>query len=702
MTQVRPRFSTRHLLAVCTFLLPLGLLAWLGGAELRRQGNQVQAALEQQALTFLRGAAQALEQHLAVLLPAARRESEQALAGLGHVRAVRHLQEQVGLPEVMDLLLLDERGALIAPTPPPLDLGLPLHRSARTRQGPIADALQAAEALTSRGETAAAVKLLQQALEHRQNARRSTTTGPEPLDLDVRLRFQLAVALRALQRDEEARGHFQVLQNMLRPQRTGLLADPSLLGLDLLVDIALAELAGGADGRLALMLEIAEGRRDALPDDLLAAAMRRLDDGLPGDAPVQAAAADARRSDAARRRARSLAADYDILLRETLRRRLRVTDGTRPVLQAFGAADGACLLALRPATPPERSQHGASFICLRLSLTAIAAGPLAPWLTDDGRGFVLALEDADGMPVAGAVDEGTVRSDGPVLQSSGLRLRAVPADPGGMLRQAAAGARTRALLLAAVFCVALVGAVWLWRSVSRAAELAALRVDFVSRISHELKTPLALIRMYGETLGLGRAKDADQVSRFGGIVTREADRLAAMIQRILDFSRQQSGTLTYSLVPTDLGELLAEMVAIYQPQLEAQGASLSHDLPRGIRAAVDTAALESAVLNLLENAAKYSVGPGLANRIELSLHAADGMACIAVADRGRGVPEHERERIFESFYRAQNAGEVRGAGLGLSLVRSFAEAHGGSAAMEPRVGGGATFRIILPLLDHQP
>ena len=162
----------------------------------------------------------------------------------------------------------------------------------------------------------------------------------------------------------------------------------------------------------------------------------------------------------------------------------------------------------------------------------------------------------------------------------------------------------------------------------------------------------------------------------------------------------EAGTLQYELRPIDLGETLAEVASTYSPHLDAKGARIETELPPDIIADVDKAALGGVLINLLENAIKYAreEEPDLLLRIEL--RSVGGNAIIDVLDRGRGVPDDQRVMIFDSFYRASNSGEVRGAGLGLSLVRHFVEAHGGSARMLPRTGGGSIVRLSLPL--HSP
>jgi two-component system phosphate regulon sensor histidine kinase PhoR len=205
--------------------------------------------------------------------------------------------------------------------------------------------------------------------------------------------------------------------------------------------------------------------------------------------------------------------------------------------------------------------------------------------------------------------------------------------------------------------------------------------------------------MYGETLGMGRARDRDQVAEFGSIIAREAERLTTLIQRILDFSQQQAGTLTYTPAAVDLGDLLRRVAGTYAPHLESRGVLLIDSLPHGIEVQCDANAAESAIVNLLENAAKYGRDGDQEHEVDLVLTRQGDAAIVEVKDHGRGIPAGEHARVFEGFYRASNSGEVRGAGLGLSLVRHFARAHGGDVTAEPRDGGGTVMRLSLPIAN---
>jgi signal transduction histidine kinase len=235
----------------------------------------------------------------------------------------------------------------------------------------------------------------------------------------------------------------------------------------------------------------------------------------------------------------------------------------------------------------------------------------------------------------------------------------------------------------------------LWRDVRREAHMAELRTQFVSSVSHELKTPLTSIRMFAELLQM---KGADpQQARFLDTIVSESERLTRLLNNVLDFSRIERGQKTYRLEPAALPDVVQAAVRAIQYPLAQQGFSLELTVSDGIPpVAVDRDALQQAILNLLTNAMKYS-GPH--RQIGLRLYAENGTAMIEVSDRGIGIAEAEHGRIFEKFYRVpipENR-EISGTGLGLSLVAHIAEAHGGSVQVKSRPGEGSTFSILLPL-----
>jgi signal transduction histidine kinase len=236
----------------------------------------------------------------------------------------------------------------------------------------------------------------------------------------------------------------------------------------------------------------------------------------------------------------------------------------------------------------------------------------------------------------------------------------------------------------------------LWRDMRREAHIAELRTQFVSSVSHELKTPLTSIRMFAELLQMRESNDSQQV-RFLDTIVSESERLTRLLNNVLDFSRIERGQKTYDLQPASLPEVVEAAVRTIQYPLTQQGFVLNLSVFDGIPpVAVDRDALQQAILNLLTNAMKYS---GEQREIGLRLCEENGAALIQVSDRGIGIPENEQSRIFEKFYRVpipENR-EISGTGLGLSLVAHIAEAHGGSVEVQSRPGEGSIFSIRIPL-----
>jgi signal transduction histidine kinase len=252
------------------------------------------------------------------------------------------------------------------------------------------------------------------------------------------------------------------------------------------------------------------------------------------------------------------------------------------------------------------------------------------------------------------------------------------------------------LSFALVATLTLLGGYLLWRDVQREARLAELRTQFVSSVSHELKTPLTSIRMFAELMQMSESTNAEH-SAFLETIVSESERLTRLLNDVLDFSRIERGQKAYRLEPASLPEIVHTAVRAIQYPLNEQGFSLDLQVSEGIPpATVDRDALQQAILNLLTNALKYS---GKAREIGLRLFAKNGDAWIEVSDHGIGIPDKEQSRIFEKFYRVpipENR-EIPGTGLGLALVAHIAQAHGGSVHVKSRPGEGSTFSIRLPL-----
>ncbi|MEO8587287.1 MAG: HAMP domain-containing sensor histidine kinase [Acidobacteriota bacterium] len=223
--------------------------------------------------------------------------------------------------------------------------------------------------------------------------------------------------------------------------------------------------------------------------------------------------------------------------------------------------------------------------------------------------------------------------------------------------------------------------------------LAQLRSDFVSRVSHELRTPLTQIRMFAETLLLDRVRTPGERRRSLEIIDREARRLANLVENILRFSREERGEDRIDARERDVVPLVRRLLADFEP-LVAGRARIEVTLPEQAVACVDEEALQQILLNLLDNAVKY--GPE-GQVVRLSVVAAGSRVVFSVEDEGPGIPESERARIFEPYYRLprDRSSSVAGTGIGLAVVADLARLQGGEARVEgtPR---GVRFAVELP------
>jgi signal transduction histidine kinase len=239
--------------------------------------------------------------------------------------------------------------------------------------------------------------------------------------------------------------------------------------------------------------------------------------------------------------------------------------------------------------------------------------------------------------------------------------------------------------------------VWLtYRNMSREMALAKLKSDFVANVSHELRTPLALIRLYAETLEMGRLSTPEKHQEYYRIIRKESERLSALINNILDFSRIEAGRKEYDLRETNLAELVHQTLESYRYQIEQNGFAfeekIEEDLPP-VR--VDREAIARSLVNLINNAIKYSPNEKF---LGVKLYRANGDVRLEVIDHGIGIPRGEQGKIFEKFYRAGDplVHTTKGSGLGLSLVQHIVEAHGGQVSVESVPGKGSRFVIALP------
>lgn len=300
---------------------------------------------------------------------------------------------------------------------------------------------------------------------------------------------------------------------------------------------------------------------------------------------------------------------------------------------------------------------------------------LVPTLTTDVAGCALA------RPVH---DE--------VLPDLALCFAAPPATPGGSL----------ALQLGALLgLLAIVGAAaaTIARAGRRADELSAQKTAFVSAVSHELRTPLTTLRMHAEMLQEGLVP-TDRLPVFYDDLAHESVRLSRLVENVLAVSQLEEGRRVLQRRPGDLAEQIRDVVASQARHVERRGfPPVALDLPDDpVPVSFDTQAVEQIVVNLLDNALKYAAD-ARADGLRVALEIVGQTAVLHVMDRGPGIPEADRDRVFDRFYRVQRERDAHkpGTGLGLALVRELARGHDGDARAAARPGGGADLQVVLPL-----
>jgi signal transduction histidine kinase len=239
-------------------------------------------------------------------------------------------------------------------------------------------------------------------------------------------------------------------------------------------------------------------------------------------------------------------------------------------------------------------------------------------------------------------------------------------------------------------------------SAQRARRLADRQIEFVAGVSHELRTPIAVICSAGENLADGVVADAERVRQYGRVVRDEGRRLAEMVEQVLDFAGTYSGRRRWRLEEVSVAELLAECAESATPALREASLVIESRVDPGLpRVRADRAALARAVQNLLQNAICHGgEGGWIGLRARLSRERGRTEVKITVEDHGPGVPATEVGHLFEPFFRGALAlaRQVRGSGLGLSLVKRIVEAHGGTVGVETEAGRGSAFTIALPAL----
>ena len=257
--------------------------------------------------------------------------------------------------------------------------------------------------------------------------------------------------------------------------------------------------------------------------------------------------------------------------------------------------------------------------------------------------------------------------------------------------------RLNLILFLGVLFVMLFGIIVLARAVIHETEVSRLKQEFVSNVTHELKTPLSLIRMFGETLDSGIVTEEKKRKEFYSIIRKESERLTHLINNVLDFSSIDTGKKVYNYEETDLVSVIKPSLEAYKFHVHDRGFEFESIMPKEpMLIKIDKDAISQAFLNLLSNAVKYSEER---KHIGIKIGKDSHSAFISVSDQGVGIAKEELKKIFEKFYRAPNnmAKQPRGSGLGLTLTMNVIDAHKGTIEVESEPGVGSTFTIRLPL-----
>jgi signal transduction histidine kinase len=327
---------------------------------------------------------------------------------------------------------------------------------------------------------------------------------------------------------------------------------------------------------------------------------------------------------------------------------------------------------------------------------------LASSLTSLESATIFVVVDEQGRPVwAPAPLEGAERLLSVAFRDGLPDWQLAVYQPAGNAPRAAVRRQVTIFMAAfVVLCAVIVAGIAVtWRLMRRETEMARLKSDFVANVSHDLRTPLSVIRMFGETLEMGRVPTEPQRQEYYRVITREAERLSRLIDNVLDFSRIESGRRRYDIVPTAVEPLVRETLEAFAYPLTQQAfkveVTIAPDLPE---VPMDPDAVGQALANLVDNAIKYSADDRV---LTVQAYVEAHELVLAVGDHGIGIPRAEQARIFDKFYRAGRSETQgrRGSGVGLALVRHVAEAHGGSVAVVSAPGEGSRFTLRLPLAE---
>jgi signal transduction histidine kinase len=260
-----------------------------------------------------------------------------------------------------------------------------------------------------------------------------------------------------------------------------------------------------------------------------------------------------------------------------------------------------------------------------------------------------------------------------------------------------ANTRPQMALMIVLALVMAGGVFFVANAAAREVRVAELKSNFVASVSHDLKTPLALIQLFAETLELGRVRNTERAQEYYRIINSEARKLTRLIENILNFSRMEAGLRPYRPAPADVGALAQQVLTDMSSQFNQTQFKVTLAVePQLPQVNVDEDAVEQAIENLLANAMKYS---GESRDIDVHVGRTNGHVCVSIKDRGIGIPRREQKRIFRKFYRVESGlgGGPQGCGLGLAIVDHTMRGHGGFVRVDSEPDRGSTFTLHFPI-----
>jgi signal transduction histidine kinase len=270
-----------------------------------------------------------------------------------------------------------------------------------------------------------------------------------------------------------------------------------------------------------------------------------------------------------------------------------------------------------------------------------------------------------------------------------------PKNPGSISRYVIEQRWIYGIAIALLLSGMILGIVLVIRDMSRERKLAQLRTDLVSSVTHELKTPLTSIRMFAETMKMGRIRGKTEQQEYLNVIVNETERLTRLVNTVLDFSKIEQGEKQYHFNKINLSNIVERAVGAMKYWLKENEFKIKMDIDEKIELEGDGDALEQAVLNLLSNAIKYS---NEKKEIYIRLFNLDDSIHLEIKDYGLGIPESKQSRIFDKYYRAhyERYSDKGGSGLGLAVVKHIVESHKGRIELKSKVNEGSKFTIILP------